>query len=176
MNSKSVKESFTLMTELVMPNDTNHFGNLMGGNLLKWMDVASGISAMKHANSMVVTASVDSVSFTESIKLGDVVSIEAQVTRAFNTSMEVYMEVYKRSYDQDERILCNKAFYTFVAMGVNGKPKKVSEANPETEKEHELFRGAKRRRDLRLILAGRMKPGDAIELKNLFLPDDATQA
>lgn len=160
------------MTELVMPNDTNIHGSLFGGRLLQWMDIASGIAATKHSNAMIVTASVDSVSFNESIKLGDIVTIEAVVSRAFNTSMEVYMEVFKRSYDQDERLLCNKAFFTFVSLGVNGKPRKVPEAIPETEKDMEIYNGAKRRRDLRLILAGRMNPDDSIELKNLFFPQD----
>ena len=173
MQKKSVKDSFTLMTELIMPNDTNIHGSLFGGRLLQWMDVAAGIAATKHSNSMIVTASVDSVSFNESIKLGDIVTIEAQVSRSFNTSMEIYMEVYKRSYDQEERILCNKAFFTFVALGVNAKPRKVPEAVPETDTDMEIYNGAKRRRDMRLILAGRMKPDDSQELKNLFLPDNA---
>src|SRR5258706_12365972 len=91
---KFPSESFTSMTELVLPNDTNTLNNLMGGRLLHWMDIVAAITAQKHSNSIVVTASVDGVSFKESIRLGDVVTLEAYVTRAFNTSMEIYIEVY----------------------------------------------------------------------------------
>ena len=82
------------MTELVLPNDTNTFGNLMGGRLMYWMDIGAALSATKHCGAPVVTASVDNISFTNPIKLGNVVHIEAKVTRAFNTSMEVHLSVW----------------------------------------------------------------------------------
>jgi acyl-CoA hydrolase len=85
--SKKASESLVMMTELVLPNDTNVFGNLMGGRLMYWMDIASALSAQKHANAPVVTASVDNISFEAPILLGNVVYIEAKVSRAFTTSM-----------------------------------------------------------------------------------------
>ena len=157
------------MTELVLPNDTNLFENLMGGRLMYWMDIAAALSGSKHCNAPVVTASVDNISFTNPIKLGNVVHIEAKVTRAFNTSMEVYLRVWGENIIQQNRYNSNEAYYTFVALDSNGKPKLVPQLAPETEEEKELFDGALRRRQLRLILAGKMKPGDASELKALFI-------
>ncbi|NCU02387.1 MAG: acyl-CoA thioesterase [Chitinophagaceae bacterium] len=168
MNSKTAKESFIVMTELVLPNDTNVFGNLMGGRLMYWMDIASALAAGKHCNSPVVTASVDNISFENPIKLGNVVHIEAKVTRAFNSSMEVHMRVWGEDTVQQYRYKSNEAYYTFVALDPNRKPKPVPQLIPETEEEQKLFDGALRRRQLRLILGGKMKPNDAAELKALF--------
>jgi acyl-CoA hydrolase len=168
MNSKTAKESFIVMTELVLPNDTNVFGNLMGGRLMYWMDIASALAAGKHCNSPVVTASVDNISFENPIKLGNVVHIEAKVTRAFNSSMEVHMKVWGEDTVQQYRYKSNEAYYTFVALDPNRRPKPVAQLIPETEEEVKLFEGALRRRQLRLILGGKMKPHDAAELKALF--------
>jgi acyl-CoA hydrolase len=165
---KSCKDSFTTMTQLVLPNDTNVLGNLMGGNLLKWMDVASSIAAARHCGGQVVTAAVDNVSFQRAIHLGDVVTINAQVTRVFRSSMEVYMEVFVQSFGEEEKFKCNEAYYTFVALDKGGRPKQAIPIKPKTQREKQLFEGAMRRRELRLILAGRMKPEDAGELKALF--------
>ncbi len=159
------------MTEIVMPNDTNPLGNLMGGNLLKWMDICSSISVMKLTNGLTVTAAVDNVSFRHPIRLGDLVIIESFVTRVFNTSLEVYLRVYKRTFDGSDRILSNDAYYTFVSIDRTGKPIPAPRVKPETELEKALYEGAKRRRELRLILAGRMKPGDSPELQQIFLQD-----
>jgi acyl-CoA hydrolase len=167
--TKSPKESFTIMNELVLPNDTNPLNNLMGGRLLHWMDIAAAISAQKHCNNIVVTASVDNVSFRHAIKLGDVITIEAKVTRAFSTSMEVRLDVWAENIPSGTRIRSNDAFYTFVALNNEGKPIGVPEIEPETEMDKKLFEGALRRRQLRLILAGKMKAHDATELKALFL-------
>lgn len=167
--SKSPSDSYTVMNEIVLPNDTNTLGNLMGGKLLHWMDICAAISAQKHSNQIVVTASVDSVSFSESIKLGDVVTLEAYVSRAFKTSMEIFIEVYAENIPRGEKIKCNEAYYTFVALDSRQKPIEVPELVPETEDNIRKFDGALRRRQIRLILAGKMKPGDATELKNLFL-------
>lgn len=156
------------MTELVLPNDTNLFENLMGGRLMYWMDIAAALSGSKHCNAPVVTASVDNISFTNPIKLGNVVHIEAKVTRAFNTSMEVYLKVWGEDIIQQNRYNSNEAYYTFVALDSNSRPTQVPQLAPETDVEKELFDGALRRRQLRLILAGKMKPGDASELKALF--------
>ena len=108
--SKFVKESLTIMTEMVMPNDTNTLGNLMGGNLLRMMDVAGAIAAQKHSNRIVVTASVDNVSFVNSIPLGNVVTLEAKVTRAFNTSIEVIVNVYSENIPAGLKDKTNQAF------------------------------------------------------------------
>ena len=157
------------MNELVLPNDTNPLNNLMGGRLLHWMDIAAAISAQKHCNNIVVTASVDNVSFRHPIKLGDVITIEAKVTRAFSTSMEVRLDVWAENIPSGTRVRSNDAFYTFVALNKEGIPIAVPEIEPETEMDKKLFDGALRRRQLRLILAGKMKAHDATELKALFL-------
>ncbi len=171
MSKKFPRESHTIMNELVLPNDTNTLNNLMGGRLLHWMDVVSAIAAQKHSNRTVVTASVDSVSFKESIGLGDVVTLEARVTRSFKTSMEVHIDVWCENIPKGKRIKCNEAYFTFVAVDGNGRPINVPELEPETDEERARFDGALRRRQLRLILAGRMKPDDATELKALFVRD-----
>jgi acyl-CoA hydrolase len=133
------------------------------------MDIAAAISAQKHCNNIVVTASVDNVSFRHAIKLGDVITIEAKVTRAFSTSMEVRLDVWAENIPSGTRVRSNDAFYTFVALNKEGIPIAVPEIEPETEMDKKLFDGALRRRQLRLILAGKMKAHDATELKALFL-------
>lgn len=168
MEGKKSAESLIIMTELVLPNDTNTFGNLMGGRLMYWMDIGAALSATKHCGAPVVTASVDNISFTNPIKLGNVVHIEAKVTRAFNTSMEVHLNVWGEDIIRQHRYKSNEAYYTFVALDPHGKPKAVPSAEPETEEEKNLFEGALRRRQIRLILGGKMKPEDAAELKALF--------
>ncbi len=171
MMDKKASESLVVMTELVLPNDTNTFGNLMGGRLMYWMDIAAALAAMKHCGAPVVTASVDNISFENPIKLGNVVHIEAKLTRAFNTSMEVHLTVYGEDAIQQYKYKSNEAYYTFVSLDPNGKPRKVNQVTPETENEKKLFDGALRRRQLRLILGGKMKPSEAIELKALFIKD-----
>ncbi len=169
MNAKKVSESKVEMTEMVMPNDTNPLGNLMGGNLMRWMDVAGSICASRHCGAHVVTASVDHLSFQRPIRLGHVVVIKACVTRAFNTSLEIFLEVETGSPTQSERRVANHAYMTFVALDEDTqRPKKVPEVEPETETELKFFEGAIRRRELRLILAGKMKVEDAPELRALF--------
>ena len=165
---KSPRESETIMTEYVLPNDTNALHNLRGGKILHWMDIASAIAAGKHAQSIVVTASVDTVSFENPIKLGDVVTIKAFVTRAFKTSMETYIEVTAENIPTKTQYKCNTAYYTFVALDSNGRPSKVPQVDPETEQDKTLFEGALQRRELRLVLAGRMRPEDATELQSIF--------
>lgn len=169
MAGKKAAESLTIMTELVLPNDTNVFGNLMGGRLMYWMDIAAALSAQKHCNAPVVTASVDNISFENPIKLGNVVHIEAKVTRAFKTSMEVHMKVWGEDLTQQYKYKSNEAYYTFVALDPNRRPRVVPELLTETEEEISLFEGALRRRQLRLILGGKMKADDALELKALFM-------
>jgi len=167
-NPKFPSESLTTMNEIVLPNDTNTLGNLMGGKMLHWMDICAAIAAQKHSNHLVFTASVYSVSFKESIRLGDVVTLNAYVSRSFNTSMEVFIEVYARSVPSGDVVKSNEAYYTFVALDSRNKPTQVPEVQPQTEIEVQKYEGALRRRQVRLILAGKMKPEDAHELKNLF--------
>lgn len=169
MLSKHASESLVVMTELVLPNDTNTFGNLMGGRLMYWMDIAAALAAMKHCGAPVVTASVDNISFENPIKLGNVVHIEATLTRSFNSSMEVHLVVYGEDAIQQYKYKSNEAYYTFVALDPNGKPRKVNQLVPQSEDEKKLFDGALRRRQLRLILGGKMKPEDASELKAFFM-------
>lgn len=168
MQQKRPKDSHNIMSELVLPNDTNTLGNLMGGRLMHMMDIAGAISGMRHCNCPVVTASVDNVSFTSPIRLGNLLIIESKVTRAFNTSMEIYMKVWGEDLHAQYRYFTNEAYFTFVALDPNGKPRKVPELVPETEEDQKMFDGALRRRQLRLLLAGKMKPEDAGELKALF--------
>lgn len=168
LNVKSATESLVVMNELVLPNDTNPLNNLMGGKLLHWMDIAAAISAQKHCNRIVVTASVDNVSFKQPIKLGDVVTIQAKVTRAFHTSLEVRLDVWAENIPSGTKIKSNEAYYTFVAVDQSGRTIPVPELVPETEEEQKLFEGALRRRQLRLILGGKMEPDEATELKALF--------
>ncbi len=165
---KFVSESRVIMTELVLPNDTNTLNNLMGGRIMHWMDIGSAIAAQKHSNRIVVTASVDNISFGKPIQLGDVVTLESSVTRAFNSSMEVHVKVKAENIPGGKSEDTHSAFLTFVAVDQGGKPIDVPEAVPETDEEKELFAGALRRRQLRLILAKRMDPKEATELKSLF--------
>ena len=168
MEGKRVEESLTIMTEVVLPNDTNTLNNLRGGRILHWMDIASAIAAGKHAEAVVVTAAVDNVSFNNPIRLGDVVTIRAQVSRVFRSSMEIFVEVWAENLPTKTRYKSNEAYYTFVALDSNGRPRSAPPITPETSSEKKLYEGALRRRELRLILAGRMKPEDAAELKSLF--------
>ena len=163
-NIKKPKDSYTVMNEIVLPNDTNTLNNLMGGKLLHWMDIVAAISAQKHSNNIVVTASVDGVSFKEPIRLGDVVTLEAYVTRSFNTSMEVYIEVYAQNIPRNEKYKCNDAYYTFVAIDSRNKPVLVPTIEPETEMEKVKYEGALRRRQIRLVMAGKLKKDEATEL------------
>jgi acyl-CoA hydrolase len=167
-NQKFAKNSVTIMTEMVLPNDTNTLNNLMGGRLMHWMDIVAAIAAQKHCNRIVVTASADSISFKEPINLGNVVTLRSQVTRAFTSSMEVFIEVTAEDIPANKKIMTHRAFFTFVAVDQNGKPIEVPEVVPETAEEIEFFEGALRRRQLRLVLAQRMKPEDAVELRAIF--------
>ncbi|MFL5730647.1 MAG: acyl-CoA thioesterase [Cytophagaceae bacterium] len=166
--SKHARESLVTMTELVLPNDTNTLNNLMGGRMMHLMDIVSAISAQRHSNRIVVTASVDNVSFSAPIKLGNVITLNAKVTRAFNSSMEVHIEVWAEDIPSSTKVKSNEAFFTFVAVDQLGNPIDVPELIPETDIEKEFYKSALRRRQLRLILAGRMKPDDASELRSIF--------
>jgi acyl-CoA hydrolase len=168
MKAKTPKESLAVTTKVVLPNDTNMLDNLYGGNLLHWMDNIAAISAHRHCKRVVVTASVNHVEFRKSIELGSIVMMEAKVSRAFNSSMEIFIDVYVENPITGKQVKSNEAIYTFVAVDQNGSAITVPPLNPETEIEKERYEAALRRKQLSLILAGKMKPEEATELKALF--------
>ena len=169
MTPKHPSESLTILTDMVLPSETNALNHLFGGELLARMDRAACISAGRHSRQICVTASVNHVAFNKSIALGSVVIVEAKVSRAFKTSMEVYLDVWVEDRESGAKIKSNEAIYTFVAVDDNGKPVEVPEIAPETELEIQRFDAALRRKQLSLLLAGKIKPAEATELKALFL-------
>ncbi len=168
MSSKTPEQSKAILTEIVLPNDTNNLNNLMGGRLLHWMDIAAAITAHRHSNRTSVTASVNNVSFSHPIPEGSIVTLEAKISRAFSSSMEIFIDVWTEDNQSGTKTKCNEAIYTFVAVNNMGKPSKVPSVTPETDLEKSRFDGALRRRRLSLILAGKMEAKDATELKKLF--------
>ena len=168
MSTKNPSESKAILTEIVLPNDTNNLNNLMGGRLLHWMDIAAAITAHRHCNRTCVTAAVNNVSFENPIPRGSIVTLEANISRAFSSSMEIFIDVSIEDTLSGNKTKCNEAIYTFVAVDSMGKPTRVPEVKPETELEKKRFDGALRRRQLSLILAGKLKASDASELKALF--------
>ena len=169
MEIKHPIDSKTIMTDLVLPSETNPLNNLFGGELLARMDRAASISARRHSRRIVVTASVNHVAFNKSVPLGSVVTVEAKVSRAFKTSMEVYIDVWIDDRESGEKTKANEAIYTFVAVDDAGNPVKIPSISPQTTEEQHRFEGALRRKQLSLVLAGKMNPHDATELKALFL-------
>jgi len=168
MQSKTASQSKTIVTDIVLPSETNPINNLFGGELLARMDRAASIAARRHSRRIVVTASVNHVAFNRAIPLGSVVMIEAKVSRAFTSSMEIYMDVWIEDRESGECIKANEAIYTFVAVDETGRPTKIPELVPETELEKQRFDAALRRKQLSLLLAGKIKPNEATELKALF--------
>jgi acyl-CoA hydrolase len=165
MEAKRPYDSLTIMNEMVLPNDTNTLNNLMGGRLLHWMDICAAMAAQKHARAICVTASVNNVSFNHPIKLGNVVTMQSRVVRSFNTSMEVYIEVWMQDLRHDERVKCNDAFYTFVALDENGTKVKVPPILPFDEQDKELYDYALLRKQLKLLSSGKIPLEEAPELK-----------
>jgi acyl-CoA hydrolase len=169
MKIKTPSDSVCINTEIVLPNDTNTLGNLMGGRLLHWMDICAAVAAHRHCARVVVTASVNNVAFNQPIRLGEIVTLQAKVSRAFTSSMEVFIDVWVENNSTGQKRKCNEAIYTFVAVDQVGSPINVPEIKPESDEEMKRYEGALRRRQLSLILAGKMKPSEANELKALFL-------
>ena len=168
MKPVKAASTFASATHIVLPNNTNTLGNLMGGQLLNWLDVIGAISAHRHCRRVVVTASVGKVAFQKPIRLGDIVTLEAKVSRAFTSSMEVVMDVWVEDHITGEKRRHNEAIYTFVAVDQIGRSIEVPELIPESVQEKERFEGALRRRQLNLIMAGKLDANDAPELKSLF--------
>ncbi|ULC59789.1 acyl-CoA thioesterase [Flaviramulus sp. BrNp1-15] len=168
MQAKTPEESRTILTDMVLPGETNPLNNLFGGELLARMDRAASISARRHSRRIVVTASVNHVAFNHAVPLGSVVTVEAKVSRAFKTSMEVFIDVWIEDRESGKKTKANEAIYTFVAVDATGRPIAVPEVMPETDLEKERFAAALRRKQLSLLLAGKIKPNEASELKALF--------
>lgn len=168
MEAKTPEHSKTIMTDLVLPGETNPLNNLFGGELLARMDRAASISARRHSRRIVVTASVNHVAFSRAVPLGSVVSVEAKVSRAFKTSMEIFIDVWIEDRESGARTKANEAIYTFVAVDETGKPVSVPEVIPETKLEKQRYVAALRRKQLSLLLAGKITPDEATELKALF--------
>ena len=151
MKIKTPKESLTVLTDMVLPGETNSLHNLFGGELLARMDRACSIAAQRHSNRIVVTASVNHVAFNKAVPVGSVLIIESKVSRAFNSSMEVYADVWTEDRESGEKSKVNEGIYTFVAVDLTGSPVKVPVIKPETELEKERFEGALRRKQLRIL-------------------------
>jgi len=168
MQAKTPEQSKTILTDMVLPGETNPLNNLFGGELLARMDRAASIAARRHSRRIVVTASVNHVAFNRAVPLGSVVTVEAKVSRAFKTSMEIFIDVWIEDRESGERTKANEGIYTFVAVDDTGKPVSVPEVHPETTLEKQRFEAALRRKQLSLLLSGKMKPSEATELKALF--------
>jgi acyl-CoA hydrolase len=169
MNPKHPSESLTILTDMVLPGETNPLNNLFGGELLARMDRAASISARRHSRRITVTASVNHVAFNRSIPLGSVVTVEAKVSRSFRTSMEIFIDVWVEDRESGNRTKANEAIYTFVAVDETGNPVEVPPIAPQTEEEQLRFDAALRRKQLSLVLAGKMKPHEATELRSNFV-------
>ncbi len=144
--TKTPKDSETIMTEIVFPNDTNPMGILQGGRLMHWMDIASAVCAQIHAENIAVTVSIDKVQFKKPAHLGDILTLKAKVTRVFKTSMEIYVEVWARSVKSTKTILTNHAYFTFVAIDSEAKPVMVPAIKPTTRKEKKQYLTAYKRK------------------------------
>nr|WP_294934630.1 acyl-CoA thioesterase [uncultured Flavobacterium sp.] len=168
MQEKFPSDSLTILTDLVLPGETNPLNNLFGGELLARIDRAASITARRHSRRICVTASVNHVAFNRAIPLGAVVTIEAMVSRTFTSSMEIVIDVWTEDRESGIKNSAGQAIYTFVAVDDTGNPVPVPPVVPQTEEDKKRFEAALRRKQLSLILAGKMKPADATELKALF--------
>ncbi|TND05359.1 MAG: thioesterase superfamily protein [Bacteroidetes bacterium] len=147
---KKPGDSETIMTEVVCPNDTNPMGFLQGGRLMQWMDIGSAVCAQSHAGTICVTASIDEVKFKLPARIGDVISIKAKITRAFSTSMEIFVQAWSKKITSSESQLINEAFFTFVAIDDQARPVKVPPVHPQSKTEKLLFEGALKRKEYRI--------------------------
>jgi acyl-CoA hydrolase len=168
MEKKHPKDSISTTTKVVLPNDTNTLGKLFGGSLLAWIDEIGAVSAHRHSGRVAVTAAINNVSFSKPVDLGAIVTLDAKVSRAFNSSMEVIIDVFVEDRLTGDKTASNQAIFTFVAVDQNGRTINVPEILPETENEKERYAAALRRRQLSLLIAGRIKADEATELKALF--------
>jgi acyl-CoA hydrolase len=168
MEPRYSTDSLTTLTDLVLPGETNPLNNLFGGELLARMDRAASITARRHSRRICVTASVNHVAFNRAIPLGSVVTVESKVSRTFNSSMEIFIDVWIEDRESGIKNKANEGIYTFVAVDETGRPVTVPPVVPQTDLEKERFDAALRRKQLSLVLAGKMKASEATELKALF--------
>lgn len=147
---RPVRYSQIEMAELVLPNDTNQLGNLLGGRLMHWIDIAAAMTAARHSNHVCVTAAVDQISFLQPIRIGELVTIKTSVNRVFNTSMEIGVKVFSENSLTGKRHHSNSAFLTFVSIDTNGKPVKSVQVVPERPEETRRYEQALFRREQRL--------------------------
>ena len=152
---KTAAESAAEMVEVVLPNDANPLGNILGGRVMHLIDIAGAIAAVRHARRQVVTVAMDYLDFVYPIRVGELVLLRAHITRTFRTSMEVEVSVYKEDPLTGERRQTSSAFVTYVALDPFGKPQEVPRVIPETEEEKRRYREALVRRRQRLALAAR---------------------
>jgi acyl-CoA hydrolase len=150
MNARKPADSAVEMTNMVLPNDTNQLGNLLGGRLMHWIDIAAALVAMRHAGKVCVTASVDVINFFEPVKLGNAVRVLASVNRAFNSSMEIGVKVFREDPLHGGTAHTSSAYLTFVAIDQYGKPLPVPPVQPVTEQEKRRYEDAAIRREQRL--------------------------
>lgn len=150
MKGKTVEQSRTEMTELVLPGDSNQLGKLLGGRVMHWIDLAAAITANRHAGHVAVTASIDSLEFLHSIQVGEVVHLIARINWVGRTSMEVGVDVFGEKMDTGERRKTSTAFLTFVALNQAGEPVEVPPLILTTPEETERFHAAEARRHERL--------------------------
>jgi acyl-CoA hydrolase len=151
LKAKPVADSQVEMTELVIPNDTNRLGNLLGGRLMHLIDIAAAIAASRHTHRVCVTASLDELHFHHPVKQGEVVILKASVNRVFNTSLEVGVRVIKENLFTGEKQHTNSAYLMFVAIDDDGKPVKANPVKPISSAEKRRFREAGQRRKIRLL-------------------------
>jgi acyl-CoA hydrolase len=152
IHKKTPSDSIVEMTELVLPNDTNLLGNLLGGKLMHWMDIACGMSASRFSNQVTVTAAVDNLIFHHPIRLGELVNLKAFITWSGRTSMEIMVKVFAENTLTGQIRLANEAFFTFVAVDQGGKPFPVPTLRLKSKTEKKLNREAQKRREQRLNL------------------------
>ncbi|OFW78671.1 MAG: acyl-CoA thioesterase [Alicyclobacillus sp. RIFOXYA1_FULL_53_8] len=149
MEGKPTRLSKTMMTDLVLPPDTNNHGTIFGGRIMAYIDKIASITCMRHARTPVVTASSDSLDFLEPVKVGEAVRLEAFVTWTHKTSMEVYVKVESENLMTGEVKLTATAYLTFVALGPDGKPTPVTPVIPETAEEKRHYDTAPERYEMR---------------------------
>jgi acyl-CoA hydrolase len=168
LQPKTAKESLTILTDLVLPGETNPLNSLFGGELLARMDRACSIAARRHSRSIVVTVSVNHVTFEKAVPVGSVITLEAKVSRAFSTSMEIIVDVWMEERLTGNKMKVSEGIYTFVAVNNEGLPMAIPAIIPESELEKERYHSALRRKQLSLVLSHKMEAKDATELKKLF--------
>jgi len=145
--TKTAKESEVIMNELVLPNDTNLLGNLLGGRLMHWMDIAGALAASRHSNRVVATVYMESLDFRHPIKVGQLVQLKAKLVWTGRTSMQVKIKVYAEDLQTGEIIKTNQAYMTYVALDDTGRPVEVPKLVPENEEEQMEWLKAEERRN-----------------------------